>query len=312
MNDRLIHDLRHWLTALLGALDTGNVGLARGIAEQMTGLLGEHRVAAVSLNAAMALLRAPGVRVELAAPDVFVRADPAGLGRVLMNLTVNARQAEGSVTLRAGQDGTVAVEDAGPGMPPEVLARSCEPGFTTRGKAGGNGLGLAIVREVVKAAGGTVTVESAVGHGTTVTVRWQLADRDEKKHLPLKEGGIPLPTFMTVLLVEDEPVARHLAERALRQAGWNVVAVGSAEDALAAAETLTPDAVVADLTLPGMDGRALIAALRARWPKLPAVLVSGYADSARQADLTDEKAVFLAKPYTLACLAATVATAVRD
>lgn len=312
MNDRLIHDLRHWLTALLGALDTGNVGLARGIAEQMTGLLGEHRVAAVSLNAAMALLRAPGVRVELAAPDVFVRADPAGLGRVLMNLTVNARQAEGSVTLRAGQDGTVAVEDAGPGMPPEVLARSFEPGFTTRGKAGGNGLGLAIVREVVKAAGGTVTVESAVGHGTTVTVRWQLADRDEKKHLPLKEGGIPLPTFMTVLLVEDEPVARHLAERALRKAGWNVVAVGSAEDALGAAETLTPDTVVADLTLPGMDGRALIAALRARWPKLPAVLVSGYADSARQADLTDEKAVFLAKPYTLACLVTAVATAVRD
>ena len=306
MNDRLKHDVRHWLTALLGALDAGDVGLARRVAEQMAGLLGESRpVAEVSLNDAVALLCCPGVRAALAAPDVFVHADPVALGRVLMNLTTNARQTGGSVTLRVGQDGSIAVEDTGPGMPPAVLARLFEPGFTTRRESGGSGLGLAIVREIVEAAGGSVTVESVVGRGTTVLVRWPIAG-------PLPPPSWPEGTAGTVLLVEDEPIVRRLADRALRQAGWDIVAVESAEAALTAVQTLTPDAVVADLTLPGMDGRALIAALRGRWPNLPAVLVSGYADSAVSADPRGEKMVFLAKPYALTELVAAVGAVVRD
>ena len=309
MNDRLRHDLRHWMTALQGALGAGDVPLARRIAEQMAALLREPRVAVVSLNNTAALLCGPGIRVELAEPDVLVRAGPAALGRVLLNLVVNARQAGGSVTLRVGRDGTVAVEDTGPGMPPGVLARIFEPGFTTRAASGGSGLGLAIVRELAEAAGGAVTIQSVVGHGTVVTVRWPSVPSLPP---PSSWPGLTMGAAATVLLVEDEPIVRQLAERALRQAGWGVVAVDSAEDALEAVQTLTPDAVVADLTLPGMDGRAFIAALRVRWPKLPAVLVSGYADSAVSADLTAEKVVFLAKPYTLASLAAAVKAAVRD
>ena len=101
-----------------------------------------------------------------------------------------------------------------------------------------------------------------------------------------------------------------MAERALTEAGWRVAAFATAEDALAMASV--PDAVVADVTLPGMDGRALVVALRARWPKLPAVLVSGYADSARQADPGAGKTVFLAKPYALSDLVAALAASVRD
>jgi two-component system cell cycle sensor histidine kinase/response regulator CckA len=298
MNEPLKHDLRHWLTALLGALSHDDVPLARQVAEQMAALLGEPVVAVLSANAASADVgRMLGdVTVVPADPDVFVRADPAALGRVLMNLAVNARQAGGSATIRAGRDGdhaTIAVEDTGPGIPPDVLARMGESGFTT---GGGSGLGLAVVREIVSAAGGSVGAESTIGQGTTVTVRWPL-------HSVMAGEGL-------VLLVEDEPIVRRLAERALAQAGWRVAAFGSAEDALAAATV--PDAVVADVTLPGMDGRALVAALRARWPKLPAVLVSGYADSALQADPGAGKTVFLAKPYALSELVVALVAVVRD
>ena len=314
MNDRLKHDLRHWLTALRGALDEGDLPLARRVSEQMAGLLerptvtpgGTSRVMAISVNDAAAALGGSGVRVEPAAPDVFVCADSAALGRVLINLVANARQTGGAVTLRVGRDGayaSIAVEDTGPGIPADVLARMFEPGFTTRAATGGSGLGLAIVREVVEAAGGSVTAESTVGRGTTVTVRWP------SSHPPPSLG--PTVAAGTILLVDDEPIVRQLAERALRAAGWKIVAADSAENALASMRTIAPDAVVADLTLPGMDGRALVAALRQRWPNLPAVMVSGYTDSAGWADPDPEKTVFLAKPFPLSALVAAVKALVR-
>jgi two-component system cell cycle sensor histidine kinase/response regulator CckA len=194
-----------------------------------------------------------------------------------------------------------------------------EPGFSTKG---GTGLGLAIVRDIVAEAGGSVSADSTVGQGTTVTVRWPLhhpswsgltrptqanGARDGRVRSDHDDGG------KTVLLVEDEPMMRQLAERALRRAGWHVIATASAATALAAATTTRPDAVVADLTLPGnMDGIALIAALRENWPNLPAILVSGYADSAASADPGGQTVMFLAKPYTLVALEAALRASVRD
>ena len=318
MNEALKHDLRHWLTALLGALSQDDVPLARRAAEQMAALLGHAQPAVLSVNDMLRDL-APllGARLALAEPDISVRADPAAVGRVLMNLAANAReamQAGGTLTLRAGRAGdraTIAVEDTGPGMPPDVLARVFEPGFTTRSESGGTGQGLVIVRSIVEAAGGSVAANSAAGRGTTVTVYWPLADA-KNLPFPLGEGDSPAFTAMTILLAEDEPLVRRLAEHALVQDGWHVIAVESGEAALAAVEGLTPVAVVTDLTLPGMDGRTLLRTLRTHWPKLPAVLVSGYTESVQLDDPGGEKTVFLAKPYTLAALAAAVKAAVRD
>ena len=319
MNDRLKHDLRHWLTALRGALDEGDLLLARRVSEQMAGLLEAptvtpgrtSRVMAISANDAAAALGGSGVRVEPAAPDVFVCAESATLGRVLINLVANARQTGGAVTLRVGRDGayaSIAVEDTGPGIPADVLARMFEPGFTTRAATGGSGLGLAIVRELVEAAGGSVTAESTVGRGTTVTVRWPSSPPPPSNPPPSLGTTVAAGT---ILLVDDEPIVRQLAERALRAAGWKIVAADSAENALASMRTIAPDAVVADLTLPGMDGRELVAALRQRWPNLPAVMVSGYTDSAGWADPDPEKTVFLAKPFPLSALVAAVKALVR-
>lgn len=125
-----------------------------------------------------------------------------------------------------------------------------------------------------------------------------------------------LPTAeRCVLLVEDEESVRRLTERALQRAGWQVSAVDSAEAALARLPrpgdpVAPPCVVVSDIMLPGMDGTELARAVRALWPDLPVVLVSGYTDSALLGDLTAEGVSFLAKPFRLRELVACVERAV--
>ena len=107
----------------------------------------------------------------------------------------------------------------------------------------------------------------------------------------------------TVLLVDDEDPVRRLAERALTRRGWNVLAAASADDALALARAdgtiETISAVISDVVMPGMDGAALVRALRQSRPDLPAILVSGYAEAALRRELGGAGVVFLAKPYAL-------------
>lgn len=349
---RLAHDLNHLLTAILAAVDSTlardgvdaatreDMHLARLAAERAAALLGasggQPRPAALSVNDALrdaapllARLLGDGIRLELipAERDPCVLAEPVRLGRLLTNLAMNARAAmpEGGMLVlrggRAGSYGTIAMEDSGSGIPPEVLPRIFEPGFTTRQAAGGSGLGLAIVHDIVRQFGGFVTAGSRPGLGTTISVHLPLAPtpmgREDSPPCPvpigpaLQEGG-ETPTTRTVLLVEDETILRHLAERALRQAGWRVVAADSAAMALAAVGAVKPAVVVSDVVMPDMDGPALVAALRAIWPKLPAILVSGYAESAVRVDPGHDNVVFLAKPYTLAALVTAVLGAVRD
>ena len=106
---------------------------------------------------------------------------------------------------------------------------------------------------------------------------------------------------------------RNLADRALRQAGWTVLVADSAEAALEQAGTEPIDLLVSDIVLPGMDGATLLAHLRATRPDLPAILVSGYAESAVRGDLPPDGVAFLPKPYALKTLvAAAGATLLMD
>jgi two-component system cell cycle sensor histidine kinase/response regulator CckA len=109
----------------------------------------------------------------------------------------------------------------------------------------------------------------------------------------------------TILLVEDEAALRSLGERALRRAGWEVWAACCAEDALSmlsASEAACPVLMVSDVALPGMDGAALVRELRRRWPHMPAILVSGYAESRIQGDLLGGEVNVLQKPYKMQAL----------
>ncbi len=258
------------------------------------------------------------------APDVRrVQIDPAQLDQVLLNLTANARDAMpgggrlrialdealllrpatiGNATIPPGRWVTLTFQDSGPGIASEVLPHVLEPFVTTRRAQGGTGLGLATVNGVMLQSGGHLAVESPPGEGARFTLFLPRAAASEPVAIPAEA---PPPAAAGLLLVEDEAPLRRLSERSLARAGHSVTVAEDAEAALdLVAAGLRPGLVVSDVSLPGMDGLALVRALRATQPGLPALLVSGYAAAALGVDLAAERIGFLAKPFSPAELVA--------
>jgi two-component system cell cycle sensor histidine kinase/response regulator CckA len=284
----------------------------------------------LELNAAVAgiapLLRrllGEGIALELRLeePGRRVRVDPGQLDQVILNLAANAREAmpdggrlriatghavvlrpegEGPGALPPGRYAVLEVADTGSGIPPEVLPRLFEPFFTTRPEKGGTGLGLATVHGIIAQSGGHIGVTSQAGEGTCFRIH--LPRQDAPAALPAAPAPLaPAPVALgdrPVLLVEDEASLARLAERLLQRAGHAVAVADCAESALERIEAgMVPAALVSDVAMPGMDGLALARALRQRWPGLPVVLLSGYAESALGQDFVEEGFRFLAKPY---------------
>ena len=287
-----------------------------------------------------------GVRLELSLeePGRTIRVDPTQFDQVLVNLAVNARDAMaghgvltiasghrlvlrpeplGAETIPPGRYVTIEVRDTGGGIAPDVLPRIFEPFYTTKRDGGGTGLGLSTVHGIVRQSGGFLAVESRLGEGTSMRIvlprheappHW---DRQAPVLVPVAPA-LPEPRPAAVergeiLLVEDEAPVRRLAERALSRQGWQVISAACAQDALDLLDAEHAPShlacVVSDVVMPGMDGPALVRALRATRPHLPAVLVSGYADASLRALLASEQVSFLSKPFVMADLAQAVAVA---
>ena len=215
----------------------------------------------------------PDIEVVVVADDA-IRAvmDASGLDRMILNLALNARDAMpqgGRLTLGArrvpGPDAHLAiglppgdyvmieVADTGAGIPADLLPHILQPGVTTKPMGEGHGLGLASVDAIIRRSGGTIAVDSAPGQGTIV--------RLYAPGVPEIARDLAGPSARQVLLlVEDEAALRRLAARKLEQEGWVVLAAESGEAALALLGTrrVSPDLVVADVTLPGMTGLSLI------------------------------------------------------
>jgi two-component system cell cycle sensor histidine kinase/response regulator CckA len=274
------------------------------------------------------------LELELEEPGRLVRADPTQLDQVLINLAVNARDAmetggvltlhsghravyrpetHGPETIPIGRYVLIEVTDTGRGIPADVLPRIFEPFFTTRPHNGGSGLGLSTVLGIVRQSNGFLTVDSVVGQGTAMRIYLPRYDGDEAPApapaseiaaAAIGQAAVATPGRVRgiLLLVEDDQAVRHLAERALRRAGWQVTVADSAETALDTLPGLAGglDVLVSDVVMPGMEGPVLVREIRKIWPGLPVVLVSGYAESAVRGDLPSERVIFLPKPYSLA------------
>jgi two-component system cell cycle sensor histidine kinase/response regulator CckA len=282
-----------------------------------------------------------GIRLtlELEEPGRMVRVDPTQFDQVLVNLAVNARdamQGQGTLTIASGhllllrpetigaesvppgRYATVEVRDTGAGIPPDVLPHILEPFFTTKRERGGTGLGLSTVHGIIRQSGGYLAVESKLGVGTCMRIllpRHEAAAPWQQPAAPVVEIKAEVPAGQgEILLVEDEAPVRRLAERTLTRRGWHVIAAACAQDALELLEesqNLQLACVVSDVVMPGMDGPALVRALRERRPSLPAILVSGYADAPLRAQLASERVRFLSKPFAMDDLASAVAAAVE-
>ncbi|HVN76098.1 MAG TPA: PAS domain S-box protein [Thermoanaerobaculaceae bacterium] len=252
--------------------------------------------------------------LELAGGALPVRADRSQLDQVLMNLAVNASHAMpegGRLVVRTGRTEPDRVwfetADTGHGIPEEIREHIFEPFFTTKERGGGTGLGLSVVHGIVTLHGGTITVSSRVGSGTTFRVVLPRAEGTPPSRLVdgrSSSAGLPAGHGARVLLVEDEHAAREALADILNSLDYAVTAVESGEDASALPPTARFDVLLTDLMLPGMTGSLLAHQLLKRWPALKVVVMSGYAeDDALRDGVATGALRFLQKPFDMATLA---------
>ena len=257
-------------------------------------------------------------------------ADPSQLENAILNLAVNGRDAMpdgGSLTIETanchldenyaathaevvpGQYVMVAVTDTGSGMPPEVVSRAFEPFYTTKPVDKGTGLGLSQVFGFVKQSGGHVKIYSELAAGTTVKVYL-------KRHFSEEATGDPPATALdlaklpteTVLVVEDDAHMRAASVDLLRELGYAVLHAGDATDALRLIDR-NPDVTLlfTDIIMPMMDGRKLAEQAILRRPGLKVLFTTGFTrNTVVHNGVLDPGVNFLAKPFTLDQLAATV------
>ncbi len=264
-----------------------------------------------------------------------VRADPGQLEQVIVNLSVNARDAMvanggGALTIHTypvradqvadlGSDilpiadyAALSISDTGTGISPSVLGKVFEPFFTTKEVGKGTGLGLSTVYGIVKQSGGFIFADSTVGEGTRfviylpvhsveVEARPRRLDKAKPQHNELWGTG-------TILLVEDEAMVRTVAERALARHGYKVITANNGEEALERLEE-SGDAVallISDVVMPVMDGPTMVREARKTHPDLPILFMSGYAEEQLRKSIDIANVAFLPKPFSVLELAEAV------
>jgi two-component system cell cycle sensor histidine kinase/response regulator CckA len=193
----------------------------------------------------------------------------------------------------------LALQDTGTGMPPEVMAKVFEPFFTTKGGRG-TGLGLAMVYGFAKQSGGTVTIDSTPGRGTTVSIVLPMSDAHVES---LKSAPVPAAAHgvaRTVLLVEDDTEVRHIVRRQLEALGHRVLVAEAATEALLLVKAGDPDVLLTDVMLAsGANGVDLADTASVLKPGLAVVFMSGFTAKPEMRERIRAKdAPFLSKPFT--------------
>jgi len=275
------------------------------------------------------------LRTACAADLWYVQADPGQLEQVLVNLVVNARDAiagHGEIevetkNLETSQPGApvpgppqpgryvvLSVRDTGRGMSDVVRSKLFEPFFTTKETGAGTGLGLATVYGAVQQNGGTITVDSTLGAGSTFRIFLPRIDVDFSS-VRSSEPVLPPPSSRsrggteTILVVEDEPLVLELAACTLHELGYNVVPCATADEALRRLPDYPNriDLLLTDVVMPRMNGRELASRIASLQPGIAVLFSSGYGEDiiAKQGVL-DAGLYFIGKPYRPAELAAKV------
>jgi signal transduction histidine kinase/CheY-like chemotaxis protein len=243
--------------------------------------------------------------------------DPAQIELVVLNLAINARDAidvGGNVTLETanatvgppekaeepppGDYVVVSVTDSGSGMTKEVLAKAFEPFFTTKEIGKGSGLGLSQVLGFAKQSGGGVRIETRVGEGTSVKVylpRAALIDGAGVSSVSM--GTIPQHRKgAIILLVDDDSAVREVTASMLRELGYVIRDVGSGGAALDHLDgKANIDLVILDFAMPGMNGIEIARQVNSKFPNLPLLFITGYADKSALGELGDDR--IIKKPF---------------
>ena len=282
------------------------------------------------------LRKALGERIELVTQfgedRCSIEADPGQIEQVLVNLAVNARDAMpdgGRLVIEVDrteldeeyaymhpntEPGTyvrLKVSDTGVGMDEDTLQRAFEPFFTTKGKGEGTGLGLATVYGIITGAGGRIDLYSETDIGTTVKIhlpassKGQSESKARSKESPAGRGEV-------VLVVEDEPDVRRMAERILSKGGYSVIATSGGEEAVDVCQQAEQPIhlLLTDVIMPGMLGTELVEQIKAIRPELGVIFMSGYSHEVLAPGALAEQGAgaFIEKPFS----AGELLRAVRD
>jgi PAS domain S-box-containing protein len=238
------------------------------------------------------------IQTQFPASPTLVVADTNQLELALLNLCVNARDAMKNggrivVSVRAEQFGEnnaahlapgryvcLSVRDNGEGMSSETVARATEPFFTTKGVGKGTGLGLSMVHGMAEQVGGRLFLKSKLGEGTTAEI-WlpAFSGANDSSAAPAPAAGADAAARpLRVLAVDDDRLVLFNTSAMLEELGHTVTEANSGEDALALLAQQSFDLVIADQAMPRMTGIQLMDAIRERWPGLPMILATGYAE----------------------------------
>ena len=257
------------------------------------------------------------------------RVDPNQLELALLNLALNARDAMplgGRLTISAhrerigagdvsglqpGDYVCIAERDTGEGMDEVTLKRATEPFFTTKGAGRGTGLGLSMVDGLVAQSGGAMRITSQQGAGSTVELWLPVAEAEAiERPRPVAPQRVQESRCCRVLVIDDDPIVLAGTAAMLEDLGHTATEVDSAEQGLKILQSdASIDLVITDHAMPGMTGTELAKRIRRKWPELPVIIATGYAELPGELDPSVPR---LSKPYRQQDLAAVVAQLIGE
>ena len=241
------------------------------------------------------------LKLKLATPAPWIRADPGQIEQLILNLAINARDAmpnggrlgieTSNVMFReertfssghkaAGSYAVLKISDTGCGMSAEVQSHLFEPFFTTKENGKGTGLGLCNVYGAVKQCAGEITVTTEEGRGTTFEIYLPQCDGSAAEAAPSKTAPRQAQGTETVLLVEDEELVRMMLVEVLKAADYKVLDARHGADALELAQRHPGqiDLLVTDMAMPGFSGSELAKRLSVPRPNMRVLFISGYSE----------------------------------
>ena len=284
--------------------------LLAGMKELMGLSLGPSVRIVTEAEAGLPLASADANQLELAILNLGINARDAMPGGGTVSVSTSVRESQGG-DLPPGRFVVIAVADTGTGIPPETLSKVFDPFFTTKPVGKGTGLGLSQVYGIARQSGGTARIHSKVGEGTTVEIWLAIAPALEENEPAQPAAASVAGGSARILVIDDDPSVRNLIVECLQILGYDVMQAGDGESGLRMLREHSPDLLMVDFIMHGMNGAEVIEIARAIRPSLPIILATGYADAKVGGTILESERV-LQKPFNIDQLADMVTAALQQ